>query len=181
MAPQGHNVLAPGKDLAPFGMFIGFWYLLKSVTYNWSLYDSIFQRANGTAWNNFGHTEQSKISTWYIYIYIYIYNMRQWIGSALVQIMACRLFGAKPLSKPVLGYCQLNPQEQILVKFYKNKKLFSRKNASKNIVCEIAAILSRGEWVKTATSFDTRTQQTTIKTNRSDVLLVVGIFDWLNS
>ena len=26
--------------------------------------------------------------------------MRQWIGSALVQIIACRLFGAKPLSKP---------------------------------------------------------------------------------
>ena len=25
--------------------------------------------------------------------------VRQWIGSALVQIMACRLFGAKPLSK----------------------------------------------------------------------------------
>ena len=35
--------------------------------------------------------------------------MRQSIGSALVQIMACRLFGAKPLSKPILGYCQLNP------------------------------------------------------------------------
>ena len=33
--------------------------------------------------------------------------MRQWIGSALVQIMACRLFNAKPLSKLVLGYCQL--------------------------------------------------------------------------
>ena len=32
----------------------------------------------------------------------------QWIGSALVQIMACRLFGAKPLSKPMLGYCQLD-------------------------------------------------------------------------
>ena len=30
-------------------------------------------------------------------------------GSALVQIMACRLFGAKPLSKPMLGYCQLDP------------------------------------------------------------------------
>ena len=27
--------------------------------------------------------------------------MRQWIGSALVQIMACCLFGAKPLSKPI--------------------------------------------------------------------------------
>ena len=35
--------------------------------------------------------------------------MRQWIGPALVQIMACRLFGDKPLSKPTLGYCQLDP------------------------------------------------------------------------
>ena len=31
--------------------------------------------------------------------------MRQRISSALVQVMACRLFGAKPLSKPMLGYC----------------------------------------------------------------------------
>ena len=35
--------------------------------------------------------------------------MRQWIGSALVQIMACRLFGAKLLSKPLLGCYQLAP------------------------------------------------------------------------
>ena len=42
---------------------------------------------------------------------------RQWIGSALVHIMACRLFGAKPLSKPMLGYCQLDPIEQTSVKF----------------------------------------------------------------
>ena len=31
--------------------------------------------------------------------------MRQWIGSPLVQIMACRLFGTKSLSKPIMGYC----------------------------------------------------------------------------
>ena len=31
--------------------------------------------------------------------------MRQWTGPALVQIMACRLFGAKPLSEPMLEYC----------------------------------------------------------------------------
>ena len=43
--------------------------------------------------------------------------MRQWIGSALVQIMACRLFGAKPLSETMLGYCQLDPKEQTSVKF----------------------------------------------------------------
>ena len=35
--------------------------------------------------------------------------IRQWIGSLLVQIMTCRLFGAKPLSKAMLGYCQLDP------------------------------------------------------------------------
>ena len=28
--------------------------------------------------------------------------MRQWIGSALVQIMACRLFSTKPLYEPML-------------------------------------------------------------------------------
>ena len=33
--------------------------------------------------------------------------MRRWILSALVQIMACRLFGAKPFSKPMLGQYQL--------------------------------------------------------------------------
>ena len=34
--------------------------------------------------------------------------MHQWIGLALVQIMACHLFGGKPLSEPMLGYCQLD-------------------------------------------------------------------------
>ena len=32
--------------------------------------------------------------------------------------MTCRLFGAKPLSKPVLGYCELNHWEQTLVSFF---------------------------------------------------------------
>ena len=32
--------------------------------------------------------------------------MRQWIESALGQIMACRLFSTKRLSKPILGYGQ---------------------------------------------------------------------------
>ena len=43
--------------------------------------------------------------------------MRQWIMLPLVQIMACRLFGAKPLSKPMLSCCQLHPWEQTSVKF----------------------------------------------------------------
>ena len=54
--------------------------------------------------------------------------MHQWIRSALVQIKACRLFGTKPLSKPVLGYYQLDPWEQTSVKYYSKYKTFhSRK------------------------------------------------------
>ena len=54
--------------------------------------------------------------------------MRQWSESTLVQIMACRLFGAKPLSKPTVGYCQLDPKEQTSVKFWSQYKTFhSRK------------------------------------------------------
>ena len=45
-----------------------------------------------------------------IYEYeIFIAYMRQWLGSTLVQIIVCRLFGAKPLSKPMVGYCQMDP------------------------------------------------------------------------
>ena len=42
--------------------------------------------------------------------------MRQLIESVSVQIMASRLFGAMPLSKPMLGYCQLDPYVQTSVK-----------------------------------------------------------------
>ena len=50
--------------------------------------------------------------------------MRQWIGSALVQIMACCLFDSKSLSEPMLGYCELDTQEQTSVKFQSKYKTF---------------------------------------------------------
>ena len=50
--------------------------------------------------------------------------MRQWIGSALIQVMACRLFGAKPLPEPMLAYCQLDPQEQTSVKLESKYETF---------------------------------------------------------
>ena len=43
--------------------------------------------------------------------------MHQWTGSSLVQVMACRLFGAKPLPEPIPAYCQLDSWKQISVKF----------------------------------------------------------------
>ena len=50
--------------------------------------------------------------------------------------MACRLFGAKPLSKPMLGYCQLDPLEQTSVKILiKIQSFFIQENAFENVVC----------------------------------------------
>ena len=43
--------------------------------------------------------------------------MRQWTVSTSVQVMACRLFGVKPLPEPMLAYCHVDPREQISVKF----------------------------------------------------------------
>ena len=72
--------------------------------------------------------------------------MRQWIGSALIQIMACRLFGAKPLSKPNAGTLSIGPLRisfsEILIKI---QNFSFSKNPSENVVCTMAAILSRGD------------------------------------
>ena len=38
--------------------------------------------------------------------------------TSLMQIMACRLVGAKPLSEPMLDYFYLDPLEQTSVKSY---------------------------------------------------------------
>ena len=65
---------------------------------------------------------------WVIQVCISSSYMCQWVCSTLVQIMACCLFGTKPLSKPMLGYCQLDHLEQNSVKFYSKYKTFhSRK------------------------------------------------------
>ena len=42
--------------------------------------------------------------------------MRRGTGSALIRVMASRLFGANPLPEPVLTYNQLDPWEQTSVK-----------------------------------------------------------------
>ena len=43
--------------------------------------------------------------------------MRKWAESALVQVMTCRLFGAKPLPGPLLANYWLDSWQQISVKF----------------------------------------------------------------
>ena len=48
----------------------------------------------------------------------------QWTGSSLVKVMACHLCGAKPLSEPIMTYCQLDPWKLTLVKFQTKYRSF---------------------------------------------------------
>ena len=56
--------------------------------------------------------------------------------------MACRLFGAKPLSETMLAYCQLYPNEHISKKFlFEIQKVFIQENAFENAICRMATIV----------------------------------------
>ena len=58
--------------------------------------------------------------------------------------MAYRLIGAKPFSKPMMTYRQMNTEKQISEKFKSIfYNIFIEENAFKNVVCEKLAILSR--------------------------------------
>ena len=62
--------------------------------------------------------------------------MRQCNMPTLLQIMVCRLFGTKPLSEPILPFCQLGPKEHASVKFrLKFNSFHSRKCTWKIVVC----------------------------------------------
>ena len=74
--------------------------------------------------------------------------IRRWTGLALVQVMACRLSGAKSLPDTKLTFYQLGPWEQLSVKLESKYKTFIHENACENVVCEMSVILFRGRWVK---------------------------------
>ena len=61
---------------------------------------------------------------------------------SLVQIMACRLAGAKPLSEQMLVYCQLDYREQTSMASQLKFTYFHIKNAFENVGRK--SILSRG-------------------------------------
>ena len=75
--------------------------------------------------------------------------MHQWIGSVLVQIMACHIFGTKPLSEPMLGYCQLNPKEQTSVKFQSKSRTFHSQKCIWKYRMQNGGHFVRGTWIKT--------------------------------
>ena len=53
--------------------------------------------------------------------------VRQWIGSALIQIMAYRLFSTKPLSKPIVNWTFRN---KLQWNFTQSTNIFLDENAS---------------------------------------------------
>ena len=89
----------------------------------------------GTRWLRFESIKSSAPSAAY---------MHRWIGSLLVQIMACRLFGAKPLSKPMLDCYQF---DKLQWNFNQCTKQIINENTSENIVCKMAVILSRPQCI----------------------------------
>ena len=72
--------------------------------------------------------------------------MRQWIGLALVEIMACCLFGHKPLCWVIVNGTHRNKLQWNL---NRNTNIFIHENAFENNVCKMADNLSRGRWVDT--------------------------------
>ena len=74
--------------------------------------------------------------------------MRRWTGPALVQVMVCRLSGAKPLPESVLTYCQLDPWERTSMKFESKYKIFHSWNCA--WICRLrnSDHVVQGRWVK---------------------------------
>ena len=63
--------------------------------------------------------------------------------------MVCRLFPGKPLSRTNAGLLSIGPlSNKLQWNLNQNTKLLTHKNAFENIVCEIAAIFSKGRWEK---------------------------------
>ena len=77
--------------------------------------------------------------------------IRQWSRPSLVQIMDCRLFGANPLSEPMLAFHQLDHWEQISFNLNQNATVFIPENQLETVVYE-SQPLSRPQCVNTSRS-----------------------------
>ena len=74
--------------------------------------------------------------------------MHQWIQSSSVKIMACRLLGPSQYLNQCWVIVNWTLRNKLQWNFDRNSKLSIHENAPENIGCEMAAILSRGRWVK---------------------------------
>ena len=77
--------------------------------------------------------------------------MCQWNGSALVQLMACHIFGAKPLHELYWIIVSTTLMNKLDWHLNQNTKLFIDENAFENNSWEMATILFREWWFKALT------------------------------
>ena len=61
--------------------------------------------------------------------------MHQWTGSALVQVMACRQFGTKPLPEPMLAV-NSTPGNKLQWNSYWNSIIFFQENSFEIVICQ---------------------------------------------
>ena len=96
--------------------------------------------------------------------------MLQWIGSALVQIMACRLV-AYWAPRHYLNQCLDLINWTLLYKlqwiFSQKSNFFIQENVFENVVCEMMSILSRGRSVNT------------VRKEQNGLHLADNIFKWI--
>ena len=59
--------------------------------------------------------------------------------------MACRLFGAKPLSEQMEVFCQLDPWEQTSMKFISEYSEFVQEDVLENVVFKTTVIIFRAQ------------------------------------
>ena len=74
--------------------------------------------------------------------------MHHWPRPSLIQtetIYIYCLFGAEPLSKPMLDHCKLNHKEYTQMKFKSNNYLSIQEKSLKNIVCKILAMFVKDQ------------------------------------
>ena len=87
--------------------------------------------------------------------------VKHWI-SLIDSYRYMRLFGAKPLSKPIRAYCQFDHGEQVFREIQiKVGQFFIQGNWSQNVGCKTAAISSRPQCVHFYPSFLTLTHRHT--------------------
>ena len=109
------------------------------LVFNYVKHTAIFTRARYSLWFIWVHSLCFGGATWQINSTPSAAYMRQWIGSALVQIMACRQCYV------IVNWATRN---KLLWNFNQNTKIFIQENSFENVVCEMASILSRPQCVK---------------------------------
>ena len=109
------------------------------------------------------HSEMHNNCYWNIALFVTAFNssapsgtyMRQWTGSSLIQVKACRLFGAKQLPEPMPAYCQLDSTlgNKFQWNLNRNSTISNKKIHLKMSSAKMTAILSRGRWINSPRSF----------------------------